>query len=294
MKIERGGDETHKKDKTKRSKQMGLAKSGQMLNLSEFRRLLEFMRSKLFDVEGLIDKDLMLDARKEYSAVSIMFLRQVGDQGGDALLNVLRGHVHGDEDEYLEYLQKIKVVKTGVVFGGYSCDLDCYNDKMKEIDTLKLKRRVFQRYVAAEMYCGQKDRYSYVIIGAGKGENEKSIYWVGQVRGLFSHVVSNETKEFAIIRYMEPVKPLDELEESLGCAIFRWSTDDEVDYTLERKSFNPKQPPSPWFDVIETNQILSVVQMIRLRYLVKSEKENHWSMQRYALNRFMKIEMHLE
>lgn len=90
---------------------------------------------------------------------------------------------------------------------------------------------------------------------------------------------------------MESVEPLNELEDSLGCAMLRWTTDDDMDYTINGNLFDDRNQPSPWYGMIGTSLIKSVVQLIRINYDIKREENGgHWSMQRYALNRFLCVD----
>ena len=90
---------------------------------------------------------------------------------------------------------------------------------------------------------------------------------------------------------MESVEPFYELEDSLGCAMLRWTTDDEVEYTINGNLFDDRNPPSLWYGIIETSLIKSVVQLIRMRYDIKQKEDGgHWSMQTYVFNRFLCVD----
>ena len=52
-------------------------------------------------------------------------------------------------------------------------------------------------------------------------------------------------------------------------------------------------PPSPWFDIIEREEILSVIQVVRMRYYMDGKNADslkHWATHRFCVNRFMKVE----
>lgn len=277
----------------KRNEQNGLSKRGRNVNLCEIRELLEFLRGKVLDVEGTFDKALLEEVSKMFSDPSITLLKQLGDQGCEAFLNVMRTEVHKSDVEYYEHIQKICIVRSGVVKGGFVCDKDSVDLKQLTIKKLIRKKEIRQRYVSCENYRNtNRSKYSFVIFELNDRNSGKGCYIVGQIRALFIHAINGCRKEFAVIRYMEPIKPKDEIESTLGCSIFRWSTDDEIDYTTKPELFDYRNPPSPWFDIIQVSQIISVVQLIRLRYnIVETDDGTHWCRQRYALNRFIEIEM---
>ena len=151
-----------------------------------------------------------------------------------------------------------------------------------------------QRYIASENYgSSHRARYSFVVIEViGVGEGEKNTeYWVCQVRLLFHHNVNGVRKQYAFVTYMESVESFDELEDCLRCAMLQWTTDDDVDYTINGNLFDDRNPPSPWYGIIETSHIKSVVQLIRMHYDIKQKKDGgHWSIQTYVFNRFMCVD----
>jgi len=283
--IAKGGHEEQLIYKTK----LGLTKRGTKIKLSLFRQLLNKLRGKLKGTEGVIQEELLINISKQFSNCYINLFKLLGDQEGECLLNLMKERVYEDEGNYYEHICHIMVVKSGTVEGGFVSNLDDINPVRYEIENVRRMRKMTQRYVADSNYGSSNNkRNSFVMIRVNTEGRNENIYWIGQARLLFWHVVDNIPKEFAMIRFMETTKPLDELEATLGCIILRWSTDDGIDYTKRKQLYEVNHPPSGWYDIIEVSSIVSVVQVVKLRYKLEEKKDSdHWCLNRYALNRFL-------
>lgn len=84
-------------------------------------------------------------------------------------------------------------------------------------------------------------------------------YHIVQVRVLFRCRQGKEQKQLTFFRYMDVTEPLDSTEDLLGCVVLHWSTNNDVKYAYMQVVLNPKEPPAPWNDIVDFENIKSVV-----------------------------------
>ena len=267
-------------------------KNGEIVLLEEFYNYLLDVSSELEDLEDMITKDVTQNIDGNHSTSCIKLLRKIGDQGGLSLLRIISGVKENQEDTELRkslFRRKIVVVNSGVVEGGHISVKDDIRKSSTLINYIRRGTSRKQRVLASERYgLTGKEAFSYCLLQGLDSEGE-TIYHVVQVRLLFYIQVDGEWVPKAYIRYMEIVKPKDKVEELLGCVCLRWSTYDEKDYTSGKNSIDENNPPSPWFDIVPFERLISVVQVIRQRYELKESGCNHWTGWRYCLNRFKQV-----
>ena len=280
----------------KRGRREGLCGRGYSVALSELRQLLLFMKPRLEYHEKGISNEALQDAKRMYSPGSISLFVQLGDQGMETLLRTIHEFQNGLEETTSSTLHtSIEIVKSGIVKGGYCCTLDDVDSNSLEIVRISRKEVLWQRYLATESYMNSThSRYSFVIMEGTV--NERTVYWIGQVRALFRIGHGKTTnREMAFVQFLEVTTAKDEIEKIHGCVNLRWSTDDEVDRTVGIQNGYEDTIPSPWFALIETKAILGVVQVIKQYYNFNDFlPEIHWSKHRYCLNRFQKVGSSME
>lgn len=263
-------------------------RKGEVVVLTDFQKLLDYISKDMADYEDEIPKQVVEKCRRKYGDGCTNLFRKTGDQGGYALLSLLR---HGNDiAENKPRTKSLYVVKSGTVIGGYSASKDCIGKGNMRIEKIFRGEPLKQRVVATEKYRGtDHDRFSFALI-RGTNVDGEFTYHVVQVRALFHCDISGVTKELAFVKYMDVVKPLDGAEQILGCVCLRWSTDDDVDYSILDNSVNARKPPAQWFDIVDYDNIQSVVQVVRQRYEIGEEAcRKHWATHRFCLNRFRDI-----
>lgn len=261
---------------------------GETVLISEFEHLLKYVSEEMANHEDSIPKDVLQKCNSRYGTGTVNLFRKTGDQAGQALVSLLReGNVNGVK---VRCSNRIVVVKSGVVDGGYYCSKDCIGEHSMKIEKILRCNRSKQRVIATEKYShGGQERFSFALIRGTTVEGEFT-YHVVQVRALFHCELYGRRREMAFVKYMDVVKSLDKAEDMLGCLCLRWSTDDDVDYTNGKQSLNMRKPPAPWYDVVDFNSVQSVVHVVRQRYeLVEDTHRKHWATHRYCLNRFIKF-----
>lgn len=121
----------------------------------------------------------------------------------------------------------------------------------------------------------------------GRTESGEPSYYVVQVRALFFAFQDVQQKEMALVKYLDVVKPFDNTESLLDCLCVKCGTDDDIDYKTLYVSLNTTKPPAPWFDVVEFNCIISVVQVVRQMFGMWDDvRREHWATHRFFTNRF--------
>lgn len=89
---------------------------------------------------------------------------------------------------------------------------------------------------------------------------------------------------------MDVVELLDGMKDLLGCVVLRWSTYYDVKYTNMQVLLSRKEPPKSWYDIVDFQNITSVVQVVRKKYGTPDDSRRvHWATRRSFLNRFVKL-----
>lgn len=270
--------------------QAGMAKirGGEKVSLVEFRSLLHHVRDRMATHEDEIPLNVVDDCRGLYKDNVISIFLQTGDQGGHSLLTLLRSRVHGEVLSSCE--GSIFVVNSGIIDrGGHTCMAEGI-EKGRKITCLFQSKITKQRVVASTKYShGGKRRFSFVIVRGATLEGE-SCYLVTQVRALFYCRRNGELRAMAFVKYMDVVPPMDNTEKMLGSVCLRWSTDDDVDYTTMKVPVDERNPPAPWFDIVDFSSIVSVVQVVRQRYSLQDDTtRRHWATHRFCVNQHITV-----
>lgn len=108
-------------------------------------------------------------------------------------------------------------------------------------ELLEYERRV-QRVLVKNGFGSSDDRRnSFVLVIAD--EKDSGCLWVAKVVVLFKMIVrgSNESKEYSDLQYIIGLRLIDRLYKTLWCICLRWTTDDEMDHSLERGTSISKQ-----------------------------------------------------
>ena len=268
-------------------------KNGENIDLIEFYDCVTELSSELKNVEDVVTKDVIRNGMDRYSIDCVNLFRKLGDQGSFSFMQIICG-MNGNQTGYelraALFQRRIVVVKTGVLQGGFYSIAEDVKKGSPLINEIRKQSTRKQRVIASERYGPTgKESFSFCLMEGVDGDG-KIIYHVVQVRALFHIQVDGTWEPQACVRYMDVVKPLDVIEEHLRCVCLRWSTDDETDYTNGKNKVDERIPPAPWFDVVPFSRLVSVVQVIRQRYNLKSSDCNpHWATWRYCLNRFKQV-----
>ena len=166
----------------------------------------------------------------------IQFLLQVGFQGGTAFITLLE-EVLGDitSGNYKKRASCRKTVtlsclKSLFFKGGFLPTIEDYDEEANSIIFRENYEPVNQRAVADVCFgSGKRPRFSFVLLRAEKGQ-----VWVSKVVAFIrinvdsNRQCSGET-EFALVRYMQVVRPENNIQKELGCVVLRWATDEDND-----------------------------------------------------------------
>ena len=192
----------------------GLVKRGVVVKIREFRELLDFVKQKLVLVDSFIPKSCLTEAHKRYNSDLIELFTQKCDQGGEALLNLLKEEGIRKCGQYFEFSTRITMVKSGTLLGGHYCSVDNM-DKTRKIVTLQRDDIFLQRVFGCQCYGNSKyGKYSFVLL-EGCTDQGSVVYWIGQVRALFSMKWEGdeEDTEYALVKYMEIAERMDSIDD---------------------------------------------------------------------------------
>lgn len=107
---------------------------------------------------------------------------------------------------------------------------------------------------------GRREGFHFAII-AGANVLEDFKYHLVHVLALFCSHKGEESKHLAFVTYMNVVEPLGSSEDFLWCSVLGWNTDNDVIYTNLQVVMMPKEPPAPYFNISDFQNIQCVMQV---------------------------------
>lgn len=115
---------------------------------------------------------------------------------------------------------------------------------------------VYQKYGQ-----GGWERFSIIII-VPANVVEDFIHHLVDVCVLFRCCYGSEQKQFALVTYIDVVKPLNGTKDVITRFMLCWSTDKDVNYTSIPVVLLPKERPAPLYEIGHFQNIKSVVQVL--------------------------------
>lgn len=119
---------------------------------------------------------------------------------------------------------------------------------------------------------------------------ENLTYHFVQIRELFQCRQRDEQKHLALVTYMDVVEPFDSTEDLIGCPGQQGSANNDSSNISMPVVPNPKETPAPWCNIINFQNVKSVVQIVRRNHgIANNIFRVHMVTLRFRLNRFVKL-----
>lgn len=111
------------------------------------------------------------------------------------------------------------------------------------------------------------------MLVSSAGERENGL-WVANALLLFRMSVTrdSEGREYASLQYVDVTCPIYMVDVTFGCVSLRWSTDDEVDYSVERVtgSLEPEHLSAVnWFGIENLQTVKYCVNVLRANHALE-------------------------
>ena len=153
---------------------------------------------------------------------------------------------------------------------------------------MRLRQRVFGIFWDRP---NQKKKQSFVLLNADEEEGKDTV-WVAKVLSLFRvrGCTEKSEKQLAFVQYMCVSKPLNGVDQALGCVCLRWDTEDGVDHTLHTSSVlrHDHIHAGAWFGLVPFHSIVGTVPVLRSNISIQPfTNPLPWPLHRFRINRFL-------
>ena len=257
--------------------QFGLVKQGERIHLQTFKQHFVNASSEscpTFPFVNTLIRSLQRDAIHQFFS---LLSDDIQSQGYPVL----------ESSVYLTFVQ------SGYTDGGFTPSLlDCTESSDGYVLHLKRTYKKTRQRVFGISWDRKNmhKKQSFVVVQGDQNKEFKPV-WVAHVLLLFYLQLprDKEPRQYAFVQYMEVTKPLNGVDEALDCVCLRWSTDDEIDRTIDiPNQLNVSHiETAEWYDLLPFSSIIGTVQVLRSNIPIAPFSDPlPWPLHRFHVNKY--------